>query len=132
MVDSDAAMAGRGSRLSRLARMSRSSRLVRLARVARVAQVLRLVPKLQRFIQRSTQDLALLLIHKRLWHIFLFLDEECSGCLSDLDLEFFDTAMLLEFGDHWPCDARAQPAYKMQLRRAFDCLKRTVLDNLRL
>lgn len=99
LVASDAAMAGRGTRLTRLVRVGRSTRVMRLARVARVAQVLRLVPKIQRVMEKSTQDLAMLLLHKRIWHVFLTLDDKGKGVLNDIELDFFDVAMLLEFGN---------------------------------
>jgi len=98
LVQSDAMVAGRGSRLIRLVRIGgRSGRLVRLLRVARLTQVIRLVPRLKSMLERSTQELSLLLFHKRLWHVFQFLDTEDMGVLSPEGLTFFQTAMAFTF-----------------------------------
>eukprot|EP00929_Paragymnodinium_shiwhaense_P055179 TRINITY_DN27674_c0_g1_i1.p1 TRINITY_DN27674_c0_g1~~TRINITY_DN27674_c0_g1_i1.p1 ORF type:complete len:963 (+),score=288.93 TRINITY_DN27674_c0_g1_i1:131-3019(+) len=98
LVQSDAAVAGRSSRLIRLVRIGgRSGRLVRMLRIARLTQILRLIPKLQQWMERSTQELALLLWHKRIWHVFQFLDSRGTGCMTDSDLDFFQVAMMLSF-----------------------------------
>merc|ERR1719386_76058 len=49
LIESDAAVAGRGTRMARMVRIGgRSSRFVRLMRVARAAQVVRLLPRMNR------------------------------------------------------------------------------------
>jgi len=98
LVKSDAAVAGRASRLIRLVRLGgRSTRLVRLMRLARVAQVLRLVPKVQEYLESSTKHLAVLLWHKRMRHVFQFLDKSGSGILTGMDINFLNRALLMEF-----------------------------------
>ena len=62
--------------------------------------MLRLVPKLQAYMQRSTNELAFVLWHKRLNHVFRHLDGTGSGRLGETGLEFFHTAMSAEFPDH--------------------------------
>jgi len=96
-VQSDAAVAGRGTRLTALVRLGgRSSRLVRLMRMARAVQVLRLIPRLQRWMDRGTQDLALLLLHKRLWHLYSWL-RRGDLLIGDEDLAILHTALVKEF-----------------------------------
>lgn len=101
LLASDAFVALRGSRLTKVLRVGgRSTRLVRLLRVFRTAQVMRLIPRLQAYMQRSTNELAFLLWHKRLKHVYKHLDSGACGKLSNADLEFFHTAMSAEFPDH--------------------------------
>lgn len=98
LIKSDAAVAGRGSRLVRLVRLGgRSTRMISMMRLARVTQVLRLVPMIQEYTERSTNDLALLLWHKRMRHVFQYVDKQGNGVLTEEDLDFLDTAMLMEF-----------------------------------
>lgn len=97
IVQSDATMAARGTRVAKIVRVGgRSTRMVRLLRVARAVQVLRLVPKLQRWLEKSTHDLALALFHKRLWHLFKCLDRH-TGVLTEVDKHFLYTALHVEF-----------------------------------
>jgi len=97
LVQSDATMAARGTRVAKLVRVGgRSSRFVRLVRVARAVQVLRLIPKIQRWLEKSTHELALALLHKRLWHLFKYLDHY-HGYLSEVDHEFLHAALQVQF-----------------------------------
>lgn len=98
LIESDAAVAGRGTRMARLVRIGgRGSRFVRLMRVARVVQVVRLMPRImQRSMNKSTNELASLLLHKRLWLVFTNLDKH-KNVLSEPDLDLFFTALHVEF-----------------------------------
>lgn len=97
LVDTDVAAAGKGSRLVRLMRMTRGSRIMRLLRLARTMQVVRLVPRLQKIIGNSTQDLALLVFHKRMFHCFLYLDTSGNGILDEDATQYLDMAIRMEF-----------------------------------
>eukprot|EP00927_Polykrikos_kofoidii_P058995 TRINITY_DN5397_c0_g1_i1.p1 TRINITY_DN5397_c0_g1~~TRINITY_DN5397_c0_g1_i1.p1 ORF type:complete len:982 (-),score=181.89 TRINITY_DN5397_c0_g1_i1:170-3115(-) len=100
LIKSDAAVAGRGSRIWRLLRVgSRSSRLVRLLRVARLSQVLRLVPRIQNLLERSSQELALVLWHKRVLNLLQFLDTEGTGRLDDESAAIFNMSMSAAFSE---------------------------------
>jgi len=105
LVDTNVAAAGRGSRIMRMVRMGRSSRLMRLLRMSRTMQVLRLVPRVLRNIDNSTQELANLLLNKRLWHIFQYLDTDNTGHLTQEGRAYFAVVMMLEF----PASARLFP-----------------------
>merc|ERR1719387_1971316 len=75
ILESDAVVAGKGSRMARMARMaSRSSRLTRLIRAARVARIMRLLPNLQKALKLGDSDVAAYLMNKRFWRIFRFID----------------------------------------------------------
>jgi len=96
LIESDAAVAGRATRMARIVRIGgRSSRFVRLMRVARAVQVVRLLPRMQKWMTQSTHNLALVLMHKRLWHVFKCLDKN-TGVLSDADLDLLYTALAVE------------------------------------
>jgi len=101
LLQSDAFVALRGSRLTKVLRVGgRSTRFVRFLRISRTLQVLRLIPKLQHYMQRSTNELAFILWHKRLKHVYKHLDTQSEGRLGDADLEFFRTAMEAEFPEY--------------------------------
>jgi len=70
---------------------------VRVFRLLRSAQLLRLIPKIQEWAERGMSELALLLWHKRVAHIFRYLDKTTMGKLSAEEMEFFNVAMGMEF-----------------------------------
>ncbi|CAE8646091.1 unnamed protein product, partial [Polarella glacialis] len=96
----DGAAAGEGSRLMRVLRLSgRSTRLLRLTRAARVVQILRFIPLIMLYMDTTKNDLAMLLVCKRIWRIFQFLDQDCKGYLDTTEQNLFNLAMLQEFGE---------------------------------
>jgi len=99
LLQSDAFVAMRGSRLTRILRVGgRSSKFVRILRMTRLAQVMRLVPKLQEWIQRSTNELAFELWHKRVTNVAKFLKGgDLSARFTAEDWEYLTTAMDIEF-----------------------------------
>lgn len=100
IIQSNAGVAGRGSRLIRLVRFSsRSSRLVRVLHISRSNQVLRLIPRLQRLMERTTEELAFTLWYKRMRHLFQYMNKNSPSemILTDYEADMFHTAMLCEF-----------------------------------
>mmetsp|Transcript_109086 Transcript_109086/g.307510 ORF Transcript_109086/g.307510 Transcript_109086/m.307510 type:complete len:949 (-) Transcript_109086:99-2945(-) len=96
LINSDAAVAGKSSRFFRLVRIGgRSGRLVRLLRIARLSQILRLVPKVQLLLERSSQELALVMLHKRLWHVFQFHCNSQGNC-DDEGVARFNMCLSME------------------------------------
>lgn len=103
LLDSDAVVAGKGSRMSRMARMaSRSSRLTRVTRAVRVARISRLLPRLQRFlminnVSKGDDDMVSVLLNKRLWRIFRYLDSDNDDMVSEADASLCRATLFNEF-----------------------------------
>jgi hypothetical protein len=118
LLQSDAVVAGKGSRLGRMARMaSRSSRLTRLARAARVARISRLLPRIQHVLNYRSgggvSDLAKVLLTRRLWRIFNFLDEDHDGAVTEKDVTVCKATLLSGFVGTRPVNENAKQQYQM-------------------
>eukprot|EP00930_Biecheleria_cincta_P043138 TRINITY_DN29660_c0_g2_i1.p1 TRINITY_DN29660_c0_g2~~TRINITY_DN29660_c0_g2_i1.p1 ORF type:complete len:1040 (+),score=190.28 TRINITY_DN29660_c0_g2_i1:393-3122(+) len=119
LLQSDAAVAMRTSRLSRAIRgAGRSTRMINLLRGFQVAQIVKLVPRLQQIAESGSRDLGFLLWHKRMQHVFRFVDTEHSGELSQRELECLSAAMLLEFPPAAPQGPPGIPAKVLGMIRA--------------
>mmetsp|Transcript_16283 Transcript_16283/g.38300 ORF Transcript_16283/g.38300 Transcript_16283/m.38300 type:complete len:1225 (+) Transcript_16283:1-3675(+) len=103
LVPSDAAVAGRGVRALRV---MRTTRLTRLSRLARVTQVLGALPQLSRAVKGANHDLALLLVHKRLWRIYQYLDVQGEQRLDEQGQALFNMALWHEFSQREGADPR--------------------------
>eukprot|EP00435_Cladocopium_sp_Y103_P044483 s1330_g12.t1 len=95
IINTDAAVAMRTTRAMRGA--GRSTRLISILRSLRVWQILKLLPRLQRLTESGTKELAMLMWHKRLQNVAGFIDDEGIGELSDEQMDFFTSALRLEF-----------------------------------
>lgn len=103
LLESDAVVAGKGSRAARMARMaSRSSRLTRLTRAARVARISRIVPRISRMLSEGVGVLARVLLRRRLWRIFRFLDEDRDGLVTENDVTVCKATLLSGFVNKRP------------------------------
>mmetsp|Transcript_23625 Transcript_23625/g.55043 ORF Transcript_23625/g.55043 Transcript_23625/m.55043 type:complete len:1084 (-) Transcript_23625:164-3415(-) len=98
-INTNAAAAGKGSRLVSLAKIGgKSGRLLRLKRATRAARVVWLLPRMQRLMREwGLSNLAYLLVHKRLWHVFQYLDTRNTGTLNDNSMEMLQTSMCMVF-----------------------------------
>ncbi|CAE8629933.1 unnamed protein product [Polarella glacialis] len=91
-IKSDAVVAMRSSRMVRLIRGA-----ARATKPGMITQILRLLPRVHDLFGDSATDLAFQLWHKRMMHVFRYLDSECCGVLPRHTAELLNTALTLEF-----------------------------------
>jgi len=82
---------------SQLARVARSSRMARLARIARIARVTRFLPHIANLLDhfKKRQRVAMIML-RRLWRVFLFLDTDGDKRVSLADLKCFYITIMQE------------------------------------
>jgi len=82
---------------SLLAQLVRSTRLTRLARIARIARVTRIIPAVITLCLQHKVRLARVMILRRIWRAFVFLDSDRDRLVSYYDLKFFYVSVLYRF-----------------------------------
>jgi len=80
-------LAALDSQAAQVMKMARSSRITRMARMARVAKITRLIPSLLRMCTKQKMQLARIVLLRRLWRIFCFLDTDMDEKISPFDLK---------------------------------------------
>lgn len=86
VLDNNAFVAGRSSKLTRLIRVaSRSAKAMKFQRLTRLIRVASLIPKIKRLVSRRVADIeddeTDMILEKKLRRVFLFLDEDLDGLI---------------------------------------------------